>query len=151
CLREAPGLDHSNESFHLAEQVHVAIVRDSCVRRNIAVRLLLLLRTTVPQHHIPIHPTRKHPVSVIEPHSLAEALQNLRQQLATQLPPDMHTRLSTAIEDLVSTKPGTGAMRVGQNAPEFTLPDLSGHAVTLSELLRAGPLVLTFYRGSWCP
>jgi peroxiredoxin len=86
-----------------------------------------------------------------EPQSLAEALRNLRQHVASSLPPDMHARLSTAIDDLVRSQPAPAAASVGQTAPEFSLPDLEGRTVTLSEQLRAGPVVLTFYRGSWCP
>lgn len=91
------------------------------------------------------------PPHPVEPQSLAEDLQNLRQQVANQLPADIHARLSTAIDDLVRSQPGAEAVRVGQQAPEFSLPDLTGHVVTLSEQLRAGPVVLIFYRGSWCP
>jgi peroxiredoxin len=43
------------------------------------------------------------------------------------------------------------APQVGDQAPEFVLPDQSGRAVHLSGLLRHGPVVLIFYRGEWCP
>jgi hypothetical protein len=50
----------------------------------------------------------------------------------------------------------TGAPRVGQQAPDFTLPDQDGNPVTLSALLTpsggaAGTraAVLIFYRGHW--
>jgi len=43
------------------------------------------------------------------------------------------------------------ALRVGAKAPDFTLPNASGKDVTLSELLKDGPVVLSFYRGAWCP
>jgi peroxiredoxin len=39
--------------------------------------------------------------------------------------------------------------RVGQTAPEFTLPDAGGRAVSLAELRARGPVVLSFYRGRW--
>ena len=53
--------------------------------------------------------------------------------------------------------PSTGAPRVGQKAPDFTLRDQDGHPVTLSALLppAAGDpggtngAVLIFYRGYW--
>jgi len=51
------------------------------------------------------------------------------------------------------------APRVGQKAPEFTLPDQNGKAVTLTELLTTAPrgragakangALLIFYRGHW--
>ena len=39
--------------------------------------------------------------------------------------------------------------RVGQAAPDFTLPNSDGRSVGLTELLARGPLVLSFYRGRW--
>lgn len=43
------------------------------------------------------------------------------------------------------------ALSVGRPAPDFALPDDAGRVVGLSELLARGPVVLTFYRGVWCP
>ena len=39
----------------------------------------------------------------------------------------------------------------GERAPEFTLPNAFGEPVRLGEYLRQGPVILTFYRGAWCP
>ncbi|MFC5051758.1 peroxiredoxin-like family protein [Rubritalea spongiae] len=43
------------------------------------------------------------------------------------------------------------ALNVGDSAPDFTLKNAVGKDVTLSKLLKDGPVVLTWYRGSWCP
>jgi len=43
------------------------------------------------------------------------------------------------------------AIRTGDKAPYFTLPDSQGRDVSLGTLLEAGPAVVTFYRGGWCP
>jgi peroxiredoxin len=43
------------------------------------------------------------------------------------------------------------ALRTGDRAPMFELPDAFGTTVRLAELLERGPVVLSFYRGSWCP
>jgi len=43
------------------------------------------------------------------------------------------------------------AKAVGYVAPVFSLPSATGETVTLSDLLEDGPVVLSFYRGSWCP
>jgi hypothetical protein len=46
--------------------------------------------------------------------------------------------------------PPTGAPRVGQKAPEFTLPDQGDKAVALVDLLsRSKAVALIFYRGFW--
>jgi peroxiredoxin len=43
------------------------------------------------------------------------------------------------------------ALKAGDRAPEFSLNDADGHAVSSRDLLANGPLVVTFYRGVWCP
>ena len=40
---------------------------------------------------------------------------------------------------------------MGEQAPDFILPDALGQPVTLSDLLKQGPVVVAFYRGAWCP
>ncbi|MFF1569333.1 redoxin domain-containing protein [Streptomyces sp. NPDC058293] len=42
-------------------------------------------------------------------------------------------------------------MTVGAQSPRFALPSATGQGVTLDDLLADGPVVLTFYRGAWCP
>ena len=43
------------------------------------------------------------------------------------------------------------ALRTGDTAPMFDLPDAHGNRVRLSDVLHDGPAVISFYRGSWCP
>ncbi|WP_405604253.1 peroxiredoxin-like family protein [Polaribacter sp. Asnod1-A03] len=46
---------------------------------------------------------------------------------------------------------GSNALKVGEKAPDFNLPNAKGIPISLEVLLENGPLVITFYRGSWCP
>jgi hypothetical protein len=41
------------------------------------------------------------------------------------------------------------ALKAGQRAPNFELPDMSGNRVSLAQLRASGPLALIFYRGLW--
>jgi len=43
------------------------------------------------------------------------------------------------------------ALKAGDTAPDFTLKNAVGKEVSLANLLKDGPVVLTWYRGSWCP
>ena len=52
--------------------------------------------------------------------------------------------------DLKKAMPDPG-LKVGMNAPYFQLSNAFGEEVKLSECLADGPVVLTFYRGAWCP
>ncbi|MBO1257027.1 AhpC/TSA family protein [Alteromonas sp. 5E99-2] len=48
-------------------------------------------------------------------------------------------------------KRGSNAINLGQIAPDFVLPSAVNEPTSLAELLNQGPVVVTFYRGSWCP
>jgi len=44
---------------------------------------------------------------------------------------------------------GASGLRIGEHAPDFTLPNQRGETVKLSDRLSRGPVVLNFYRGVW--
>lgn len=46
---------------------------------------------------------------------------------------------------------GSSAVKVGDRAPDFTLPDTDGNPVTLSKLLEGGPAILAFYVKAFTP
>jgi peroxiredoxin len=83
--------------------------------------------------------------------TLQQQIETLNNQLAQQLPAEVLAELSKSITTLVQTGIAQQSVKVGERAPDFTLPDAFGKPVTLSELLKHGPVVLTFYRGDWCP
>lgn len=55
------------------------------------------------------------------------------------------------VDELVAADVAAQAIGRGDAAPDFTLPNARGGQVTLSKLVAKGPVVLTFYRGGWCP
>ena len=56
-----------------------------------------------------------------------------------------------AVEDLFATGIEQHILPIGAKAPEFELPDSSGRIVRSSDLLTIGPLIISFFRGRWCP
>lgn len=44
-----------------------------------------------------------------------------------------------------------GMIRPGEAFPDFLLPSATGHLINLADELARGPVVLTFFRGEWCP
>lgn len=63
---------------------------------------------------------------------------------------DVQTKMNSAIEELEASDEERG-LRVGEKAPNFNLLGASGETVDLYEQLSKGNVVLTFYRGGWCP
>lgn len=68
-----------------------------------------------------------------------------------QANPDFMQAVDEIIEQAKAFQQGDSAIAVGEKAPAFTLPDADGQSISLSDLLKKGPLIVTFYRGSWCP
>ena len=66
-------------------------------------------------------------------------------------PPQVVAVMHKATADLIASGQAERALKAGMKAPDFALPDAHGGTVRSAELLKKGPLVLTFYRGVWCP
>ena len=59
--------------------------------------------------------------------------------------------MERATAELIESGQAQRARKAGDVAPVFTLNDPEGNAVSSRELLARGPLVVSFYRGVWCP
>jgi len=68
-----------------------------------------------------------------------------------QANPDFMKGIDEVIAEAKAFQQGGDALAVGQQVPAFELPDAEGNLVSSADLLAKGPLVVTFYRGSWCP
>ena len=66
-------------------------------------------------------------------------------------PPEIHPIMERATAELIASAQAVRAIKAGDRAPSFTLKDQDGNEVSSAELLCRGPLVITFYRGVWCP
>lgn len=83
--------------------------------------------------------------------SLKDSIAAFTAGMAKHAPPEVLASVSAEIKKLADAGIAARALRVGQKAPDFSLPDSHGKTVTLSSLLAKGPAVVTFYRGGWCP
>jgi peroxiredoxin len=87
-----------------------------------------------------------------KPMSLQEKLAALKTEFETKMaPPAVVEVLHRVTDELIASGQAERALRVGDRAPSFTLPDPNGKPVSSADLLAKGPLVVTFYRGAWCP
>lgn len=54
------------------------------------------------------------------------------------------------VDRLLAADAGSHALQTGATLPGFVLPDSNGHLIHSADLLRQGPLVISFNRGKWC-
>ena len=83
--------------------------------------------------------------------SLTDILAKQQANSHAKLPSEVRETMSTATADLAASGILNSAIAVGDTAPDFVLPNATGKEVKLSDLLANGPVVLSFYRGQWCP
>lgn len=83
--------------------------------------------------------------------SLAEQLRTTWAQASEHIPDEVMTVMNRSARALAESRIAEEALAAGDKAPNFTLPSARGGRVALAELLEHGPVVLTFYRGAWCP
>ncbi|TVY32232.1 putative peroxiredoxin [Lachnellula occidentalis] len=84
-------------------------------------------------NHVPHSPTRR------------------RNSKLQKRPVENSAPILKAKSDFIATFDPSKAIQPGSKLPHFTLPSASGTSVSSSSLLAKGPILMTFYRGSWCP
>ena len=81
--------------------------------------------------------------------TLKEKIDDYKKQSAGKASPEMVAVMQRSTADLQATVPERDLPQVGDALPEFSLLDSSGNKVTSADLLKSGPLVMTFFRGMW--
>jgi peroxiredoxin len=82
--------------------------------------------------------------------SLNQQLDSLTAKLRAMVPADRLLVVDQFAEELVKSGFDGRALKAGDLAPLFELPDGDGMLWRSEDLLRSGPLVIVFYRGRWC-
>ena len=81
--------------------------------------------------------------------TLNEQLQAIKEKSRDRIPAAAREIMERAVEEQRTSGVLDRVVKVGQRAPDFTLPDASGKPVGLADLLTRGPVVLSFFRGRW--
>ncbi|MDY6791727.1 MAG: hypothetical protein SWH54_10720 [Thermodesulfobacteriota bacterium] len=81
--------------------------------------------------------------------TLKEQLEAIKAQTASMITPEIATAMKQGYEELSKRKVLDKALKTGETAPAFTLPDSDGSMIRSKHLLAKGPLVILFYRGKW--
>ena len=81
--------------------------------------------------------------------SLKEKIEALKAASAQKIPPEAREVMGNAIAALKNSGILDGVLKTGDSAPPFELQNAEGVAVNSADVLKKGPMVLTFYRGAW--
>jgi len=80
-------------------------------------------------------------------HQIRETIQQVR----SSLPAELNTLLEQGAGEISALDIIERAKKAGELMPDFEMTNQHGESTSLDKLLKNGPLVLTFYRGLWCP
>ncbi|MCD9877823.1 peroxiredoxin-like family protein [Streptomyces guryensis] len=83
--------------------------------------------------------------------TLTAELRTFYEARQQQIPTEIREIMQRAGRELADSGQAAHALTVGAQAPRFHLPTATGQTLALDDLLTDGPVVLTFYRGAWCP
>ena len=83
--------------------------------------------------------------------SVQKQLDQYAQDFAEKVPEEIRDAMEAAGQSVAAFVSNLTVVDVNADAPNFSLPDATGKTVELGQLLKDGPVVLSFYRGGWCP
>lgn len=81
--------------------------------------------------------------------TLRERLERERARLMAL--PAVREAVDATLAALRRRRVGEAALGAGAPFPDFLLPDTEGRLVARDDVLAGGPVVMTFFRGDWCP
>ncbi|MEI6890930.1 MAG: peroxiredoxin-like family protein [Pontiella sp.] len=83
--------------------------------------------------------------------SLKSILDNKKNGFNTKAPENIKKIYAEGLQSAEKSGVEELAKQVGEMAPDFELTNAEGKTVRLKDYLKDGPVVLTWYRGGWCP
>jgi peroxiredoxin len=83
--------------------------------------------------------------------SLSDRINQSVQDFMSSLPDDEQATVQQSFEKLHASSVAADAVNIGDTPPDFSLPNATGRMINLYAALEQGPVVLSFYRGGWCP
>ncbi|BED88848.1 peroxiredoxin [Pseudoalteromonas sp. MM1] len=72
-------------------------------------------------------------------------------QKEAKLPADVLALMDKTNEELIAQHIKNNALQVGAKVNNFNLSNHNGETIELTDLLNKGPVIISFYRGGWCP
>jgi peroxiredoxin len=85
------------------------------------------------------------------PSLLSDEIQAFQDQLLPTVPEETMDILINELQQLINCGIAEKAIKLGDSFPNFRLPNANNETRSFSDFLANGPLVISFYRGAWCP
>ena len=85
------------------------------------------------------------------PPTIREQSDQFKAVAAKRLAPEVLEVFDRSVMGFLAEGVPAEAVKAGDRIATFTLDDASGKQVSLDQLVDAGPAVIVFYRGGWCP
>ncbi len=83
--------------------------------------------------------------------SLKQQLADFRASWHERVPEEVQEKMLRHIRHLKDGADAPKMLKVGDRAPAIVLDNAKGDTVDVGSLLKSGPVIVTFYRGGWCP
>ena len=83
--------------------------------------------------------------------SIIQQLEDVIARFEKNAPESVKIAIKDSITNIKASFDQNKTIQVGDTVPSFKLPDAVGQMVSSIDLLAKGPMLLTFYRGEWCP
>lgn len=83
--------------------------------------------------------------------NLKQDIEGFQKEMIPKIPADVFDTILKTSGELIAQKLEEKSLTEGDVIPSFTLTDALGDVRSSDQLLREGPLVISFYRGGWCP
>jgi peroxiredoxin len=82
---------------------------------------------------------------------LAVEIAEFQNNFIPTVPEETIGLLMSELQTLIAKGLAEKSLNKGKSFPGFELPNADNKTLALNDLLADGPLVITFYRGAWCP
>ena len=83
--------------------------------------------------------------------TLLQEIKNLQKEMIPKSPENVRDMILKTSAELIERNLEARALKKGEILPSFELTDPLGEKRSSDQLLKSGPMVISFYRGGWCP
>ncbi len=82
---------------------------------------------------------------------LKDEIKKVQEAMLPQIPEEVLKLLFSKTEELINSGIAERTLNAGDEIPQINLPNAVGKTIDVNSMLKDGPVVISFYRGAWCP